>query len=185
MARWAVFLSGTGSNFQALLELNETCALKLVVTDKANARGVSRAKLAGIPVLILSKPIDWNSVLEELRKLRVQNIFLLGFMRIIPAAFLSEWQRTGTIINLHPSLLPAYPGLHSIEAAFKDGNNESSKIGVTVHHVIAEVDRGDFILQKQCRFRESTLPRCEFQVHRLEHRMVRKVIEKWKNRLIS
>lgn len=172
---WAVFVSGNGSNLQALIE--DKVAISLVVTSKETAKAVERAQEAGLKVWSQqSSENKWSDTLAQLKEHNVRGILLAGFMRVIPESFLKEWQRP--IINLHPSLLPAYPGLKSIERAYKDG----ADIGVTLHHVVPEVDAGEVILQEVAlqagSYKGMSLEEVEAKVHRLEHRMICQVAKK-------
>lgn len=139
---WAVFISGRGSNLQSLLDQNFSSHLRIVFSDKADAEGLKKARRFGVPTKILSKPLDWSQIHQELLQRRINKIFLLGFMRIIPEAFLNSWK--GNIYNIHPSLLPLYPGKDSFQRSFQ----ESSDVGVTLHKVNAVVDGGEKIFQK-------------------------------------
>lgn len=171
--RWAVFISGRGSNLMAALdELGDQ--IQLVVTSHPRAAGVLRAKRAGIEVLFLGKPIDWIQLTKDLKEHRINRIFLLGFMKIIPVEFIQDWSKK--IINLHPSLLPLYPGLESIKKAF----DEKANVGVSVHEVIPEVDAGKILLQKKSVSSDKlgvlSLFEVELKVHQDEQFLVRKVI---------
>jgi folate-dependent phosphoribosylglycinamide formyltransferase PurN len=140
--RWAVLISGTGSNLQTLLDrAHDPMPLK-VYSSKANVPGLSKARRMGIPVEILPKPIDWGALHQDLSENRIQKIFLLGFMRLLPENFVKLWENK--IVNLHPSLLPLYPGLNSFEKAWE----EKSKLGVSVHFVNEALDAGQVIRQK-------------------------------------
>ena len=144
--RWAVLISGTGSNLQTLLDrAHDPLPLK-VYSSKENVAGISKARRMGIPVEVLKKTldkkIDWQALHEDLLQNRIQRIFLLGFMRLLPESFVSLWEHK--IINLHPSLLPTYPGLDSFERAWVD----QAPLGVTVHKVNAELDAGDAIISQ-------------------------------------
>src|SRR4051812_20001464 len=90
----------------------------LVVSSRQKAAGILKARRAGIPVHVLANPINWNDLNNVLRAHNITHIFLLGFMKIIPENFVSVWM--GRILNIHPSLLPAYPGLDSIKKSFTD-----------------------------------------------------------------
>ena len=173
---WCVFLSGRGSNLGALLQIPSMASIRLVVSSKAGAEGIRRARRRGIPVEILPKKTDWNEVDTLLRRHRVERIFLAGFMKVLPAEFVERWH--GKIVNVHPSLLPAYAGLKSIERAYRD----HADMGITVHEVIAEVDRGRRLRQQKV-FSAGALPasmdEAEFWMHVCEHRLVRKVCERW------
>lgn len=167
--RWCVMISGTGSNLNALL--NSGANIALVVSSTPNAFGLLKARRYGIPTLILSRPIDWGGLLEDLKRYRIDNIFLAGFMKIVPESFLKSFW--GTIVNLHPSLLPKYPGLDSIQKAFQ--NND--ELGCTVHHVIPAVDSGEIIFQRRVPTL-STLEGSEFMVHISEQRLVTEAVKR-------
>lgn len=182
--RWAVFISGRGSNLAALLETRDEVEIQLVVSSNPEAHGILRAARAGVPTEMAptlqgSKRVNWAALDELLRRYRVTHIFLAGFMRIVPEAFLSEWE--GRILNLHPSLLPSYPGLESIEKAY----NESAPIGVTVHEVTSDVDAGAIICQRRCLNQDEvqgySLCEVEFLVHVDEQRVVKEAIRRWTN----
>lgn len=134
---------------QAVLDGIDLNQVSLVVSSSATALGVKKARRWGIPVLILSSPIHWKELHAELSKYQIQKIFLLGFMRIMPADFLELWKQR--IFNLHPSLLPLFPGLHAIEKSYQ----ARAEMGVTVHEVIADVDAGRKILQKKIKYKNN------------------------------
>lgn len=184
MTRLCVFISGRGSNLAAAIEAcseyGDTAKVQivLVVSSDRSAAGLAKARRAGIATYVAPRvfdrklgkeKIDWDELSMKLQSLHVDMIFLLGFMRIVPAGFLTTWK--SKVINLHPSLLPRYPGLNSIERAFLD----SSDMGVTVHSVVPEVDRGPIIRQKTS-LKGQTLAESEFNVHILEQVLVKKTI---------
>ena len=170
--KWAVFISGTGSNLAAILDCRSDIDVVLVVSSTRKAYGCLRARREGVPCYVMKNKEDWTSVQERLVESGVELIFLAGFMRIVPAPFLKKWE--GRMANVHPSLLPEFPGTHSIERAFERG----SPLGVTIHEVIAEVDQGPTILQRRSPSLKSESD-SEFLVHLNEHRMVREVVLKW------
>jgi phosphoribosylglycinamide formyltransferase 1 len=174
--RWAVFISGRGSNLQALLDLSGEVETVLVVSSRKQAPGLWRARRAGVPTTVLPKTIDWDDLDAQLRRHRVSAIVLAGFMKIVPESFIERWK--GLIFNLHPSLLPLYPGMNSIECSYRD----RAAMGVSFHHVVPEVDAGEILLQKQV-FKRSealelglTLEEAEFFIHVTEHRVMREAI---------
>lgn len=169
--RWAVFISGTGSNLNALIDTRSDVDVALVVSTTPKAYGLVRARRAGIPTLILSNPIDWNALQDELVKFNISRIFLAGFMKIVPKTFVEKWE--SRMFNVHPSLLPAFPGLKSIQRAFE----EKKPIGVTVHGVIPEMDAGPHVLQRKVVMGElENFEALEFCVHLSEHRLVRESV---------
>lgn len=153
-ARVGVLISGRGSNMMALVEAARDPAypaeIVCVVSNRADAKGLEYAASHGIAAeLINHKHFATRESFEAaldayLRKMNVEIIACAGFMRILTPGFISGW--LGRMINIHPSLLPAYKGLHTHERALADG----AKVhGCTVHHVTAELDAGPVILQAQ------------------------------------
>ncbi|GIL18397.1 MAG: phosphoribosylglycinamide formyltransferase [Oligoflexia bacterium] len=141
--RWALFLSGRGSTAQSALDLCSQVDIRLVVSSKPTAAGLLRAKRSGVSTLLLDKNVNWSQLTLDLKSRGITHIFLLGFMKLLPQQFCQEWQ--GRIWNIHPSLLPAYPGLHAIENSYKD----QAPMGVTIHEVIPEMDAGPIVYQKK------------------------------------
>ncbi len=173
--RWALFISGQGSNMSALLDQNWDLEIACVVSSSEKAPGVTRSRRQGLPTIVLDAKINWQEVTKELLSRHVSHIFLLGFMKIVPLEFLQSW--SGVILNVHPSLLPNYPGLKSIERAYQD----NADLGITVHHVSAEVDAGDVVLQRQVLARDSvnsiSLETVKQKMHRSEYAIVRRAVE--------
>jgi phosphoribosylglycinamide formyltransferase 1 len=141
--RWAVFLSGRGSTAQALFDMSDQVDVRWVVSNRCAAFGLKRAARLGLPTTVLAPGFSWQEVHQGLLDRRINRIFLLGFMKLIPADFLAKWQ--GRIWNVHPSLLPAYPGLKAMEKSFA----EAQPMGVTIHDVVAEMDAGPRRLRKR------------------------------------
>jgi phosphoribosylglycinamide formyltransferase-1 len=146
--RLAVLISGRGSNLQALID---ACAapdypaeIVLVVSNKADATGLFRAAKAGIPHRTIShREPDFEGKLDAaLRAERAELVCLAGFMRVLSADFVARWP--DRIVNIHPSLLPAFPGLDTHRRALAAG---ATAAGCTVHFVRAAVDAGPIILQ--------------------------------------
>ncbi|WP_395683418.1 phosphoribosylglycinamide formyltransferase [Dokdonella sp.] len=150
--RVAVLASGRGSNLQALIDARDAGALPielvLVASDKAQANALRRAEAAGIATLALDpKSFATRAAYDAELFARVAAaapdlVVLAGFMRIIDPAALTPWQ--GRILNIHPSLLPKYPGLHTHRRALEAGD---ATHGATVHYVTAELDGGPPIAQ--------------------------------------
>lgn len=150
----AVLISGRGSNLQSIIDacgINDFPAeIKVVISDKVDAFGLTRAHNASIPTRIVSreecanKAEFENKILSTLNSFDIDLICLAGFMRILSSDFITSW--VGRIINIHPSLLPKHKGLNTYEKAIEAGDTES---GCTVHYVTAGVDEGDIILQKK------------------------------------
>jgi phosphoribosylglycinamide formyltransferase 1 len=147
--RLGVLISGRGSNLQALIE---ACAgpaypaeVALVISNRADAAGLSRATAAGIPAEVLphTDRRAFAAAAEViLRAARVDLVCLAGFMRLLDPDFVEAWR--DRIVNIHPSLLPAFPGLHAQRQALAAGVRFA---GCTVHFVRAEVDTGPIIAQ--------------------------------------
>ena len=179
MNRMAVFVSGRGSNLQALLD-QEGCNIRLVCSHKAKIPADVKAKRFRIPVF-KTKKIDFAEWALELKKKRIKRIFLLGFMRLIPAEFVASWQNA--MLNVHPSLLPLFPGLNALENSF----NQRAKMGVTIHKVVPEMDAGQIVSQSMVLSDSdySTDPELNnfktaaFKMTFREHYLVRRVGEKW------
>jgi folate-dependent phosphoribosylglycinamide formyltransferase PurN len=148
--------------------------IRLVVSSKASAFGLVRARRFSVPSLVLGKDVDWLGLAAGLKARGINSIFLLGFMKLLPAEFLQAWDLP--VYNIHPSLLPKYPGLSAIENSHAD----SAAMGVTVHRVNEEVDAGERILQKKV-FLENKAP-SEFSTARIrmafaEQNLIRNLIE--------
>jgi len=182
MERFAVFASGRGSNLKAIIEaIREEkieAELSLVVSDNVDAEALKIAERAGIESLSFN-PKDYNKkeeyeyfIIKSLRKREVEFIVLAGFMRILSPYFISEYR--GKILNIHPALLPSFPGEHGVRDALKAGVD---KTGVTVHFVDEGVDSGPIIVQdvepiKDGDTEASLLKR----LHSIEHRLYPEVI---------
>lgn len=149
MVKIAVFVSGGGTNLQALIDAAKEKQINgeivLVVSNRMKAYGLERARLAGIDALCLK---DEDLIIEELQKREVDLIVLAGYLAIVSDKLVKLYENK--IINIHPSLIPAfcgpgYYGIHVHNAAFKRGVKVA---GATVHFVSSEVDGGPIILQE-------------------------------------
>jgi len=150
--RVAILISGRGSNMAALIEAAKgdfPADIVVVISNRADAGGLERARASGIPtVTIESKPFGkdraaFEAVLQAaLDQHRVELICLGGFMRLLTAEFVQRWY--GRMINIHPSLLPSFPGLDPQGQALRAGVKIS---GATVHFVIPETDAGPILMQ--------------------------------------
>lgn len=171
----AVFISGFGSNLNVFLERKELFESLFVVSSNPKAYGLERTKKYLVPFAVLDPKINWDQLDEKLHQHNIDTIFCAGFMKIIPASFIEKWQ--GKLFNLHPSLLPKYKGLKAIERAFEAKDD----IGVTIHHVSAEVDSGASVLQKVALKKEElygfSLEEATRRVQSLEHQLVAQWIE--------
>jgi len=179
-----VFASGNGSNFEAIAnhikEEDLPFVIQYLLTDNPRAFAIERAKKLNIPVKILdyksfeSRDAYNRAVFKFLKSQDVDLIVLAGYMRILPAFIVREYWRK--IVNIHPSLLPAFPGLHAIEKAFNYGVKVT---GVTVHFVDEGVDTGPIIMQECVKIEENdTLESLEEKIHKVEHRIYIQAIKK-------
>ncbi|MDR1453625.1 MAG: phosphoribosylglycinamide formyltransferase [Candidatus Margulisbacteria bacterium] len=156
MFRLAVLISGRGSNLQAIQKNIESGILRgqariaVVISGRENAAGLTFAREHGLKTAVCPAEKD---VLAELAKHAVDLICLAGYLRVLSADFVARY--AGKIINIHPTLLPKYPGLHVHEKVLAAGDAES---GCTVHYVDAGVDTGKIIAQKKVPVRPSDTP---------------------------
>ncbi len=148
MKKIVILISGRGSNLQALLSAQLPCTVTAVISNLADAGGLEIAKQHGITTQVVSHRdyADRASFDTALAKLidgyQPDFIVLAGFMRILTAGFVNQY--LGKLINIHPSLLPAYAGMNTHERALQDG----VKIhGCTVHYVTPDLDHGPIIIQ--------------------------------------
>lgn len=148
----AVLVSGNGSNLQALIDACDSGQLAaniaLVVSNRSDAYGLERAAQAGIASVVL-KHQDYDSreafdaaLLAALQPCAIELVVLAGFMRILSPVFIDSYN--GRLLNIHPSLLPLYPGLNTHARALAAGDAEA---GSTVHFVTRELDGGPPVLQ--------------------------------------
>ena len=152
LLKLGVLISGSGSNLQSIIDNIEKGSLKavikIVISNKPDAFGITRAKKHGIPFVVLkngdfkSKEDFDSELIKILKDNSVDLIVLAGFMRIISPAFLKAFEQK--IMNIHPALLPSFPGLHGQRQAFDYGVKFS---GCTVHFVDEGVDTGPIIIQ--------------------------------------
>ncbi len=172
--RIAIFASGSGSNFEALAT---ACAsgevdaeVALMVCDKPGAGVIERAARLGIEALVIS-PKDFASkaeyeeaIVEHLAQRRVEMICLAGYMRILTSVLLDAYP--DRILNVHPSLLPAFKGAKAIEQALAYG---VKWFGVTIHLVSEELDSGAILDQVAFRYDGRNVKELEQMVHEAEH----------------
>ena len=180
--RVAVLISGAGTNLQALLDQLHSPGGPIeivgVASSRANAPGLSRAEAAGVESAIFA--LAEHSQREErdralgdwLDSLGVDLIVLAGFMELLTPEFIGRF--AGRIVNVHPSLLPSFPGLRAIERAVEA---EVSETGVTVHFVDEGVDSGAIVLQEALDLSyPAGIAEIEERVHRVEHRLLPRAV---------
>lgn len=175
-----VLISGGGSNLQALMDKlhqqqirDQHVEIVAVISNRADAYGLQRATEANIPAIVVeSKGValreQYDALLAaELDKLQPDLILLAGFMRILTPEFVNQYQ--GKMLNIHPSLLPKYPGVNTHQRAIDAGDKEH---GATVHFVTPELDSGPTVLQAKVPiFAEDTAQDLSDRVLTQEHQI--------------
>lgn len=196
--RVAVLASGEGSNLQAIIDtVHRRYGVELVcvLSDKSDARALERARAAGIATQTFTIDEFAESdasgtsprlrrdlaMAEHLRGVGVDLVVLAGYMQILSPEFISAF--FGRIINVHPSLLPKYPGLAAIEQALDAGESQT---GVTVHYVDEGVDTGDVIAQEPIGIAPGeSIESLTARVHEVEHRLLPEVIAQIADQAVS
>lgn len=173
MARMAVFASGTGSNFVAIagaLAMAKRHAIEFVLCDVKGAPVLARAEELGIPTVAVSyqgmtREAVEKKIVRHLERRCVDLVALAGYMKLLTPFFIGAFK--GPVINLHPSLLPKYPGVHAIVESYKSDDKE---VGITVMRIDEGVDTGPVLVQKSfTRTGTETLSEIEARIHALEH----------------
>lgn len=150
--RIGVLVSGRGSNLQAIIDAVQEgwlpVQIAVVVSDKPGAYALERAKAAGVPTVVIARELYPDrsafekAILEALNMHQVELVALAGYMRILSKDFIGQY--ASRVINIHPALLPAFPGLHAQAQALASGVKIT---GCTVHFVDEGMDTGPIILQ--------------------------------------
>lgn len=185
--RIVVLISGSGSNLQALIDAAELGGINgnivAVISNKPEVYGLTRAENAGIATAVVDhRKFDGREAFEaELSKVINQYspdlILLAGFMRILNSEFVQPYE--GKMLNIHPSLLPKYKGLHTHRRALENGDTEH---GVSVHFVTAELDGGPVIAQRIVKVEESDNEQSlQQKVRQQEHQLYPEVVAKFCN----
>ncbi len=173
--RVGVLISGNGSNLQALIDAtlkpDYGAEIGLVISNQADAYGLVRARDAALPVALIShrdyaSRDEFDSALDAaLIAAKIELVCMAGFMRVLGEAFVARW--TNRLINIHPSLLPAFKGLDVHRRVIEAGVRFS---GCTVHYVRAEVDSGPIVVQGTVPvLSDDTAESLEDRVHEIEH----------------
>lgn len=186
--RVAILISGRGSNMTALIEAAKAkdypAEIVLVASNRPDAPGLARARAAGVATAVVDHaPFGENreaferALDDELRARRIDLVCLAGFMRLLTPWFVTRW--SGRMLNIHPSLLPDFRGLHTHRRALEAG---VKRHGATVHFVAPDVDAGPIVAQDLIAVRESdteeTLAKRVLEVeHRIYPRALRAVAE--------
>jgi phosphoribosylglycinamide formyltransferase 1 len=183
MKNIVVLISGSGSNLQALIGLakkhSEKMNIAAVISNNPDAYGLQRAKEAGIEAVSLShKDFDTREAFDQVLMKAVETyqpdlIVLAGFMRILTDAFVSKY--LGKLINIHPSLLPKYPGLNTHSRVMAAGDELH---GASIHFVTSELDGGPLIHQAAFHIEDNDIPdMLKTKVQQLEHVIYPQVVE--------
>ena len=182
MKKIAVMISGSGSNLEAIVKAchdkNIYGEIVYVISNNPDAYGIERAKKYNIPVKIIDHKSyanrdDYDDTLKEfLDNLEIDLIILAGFMRVLGKNITEKFY--GKMINLHPSLLPLYPGLNTHTQAL---NNKDEYHGISIHFVSAELDAGPLIAQGKFLVKaDDDLEKLVSKIHKVEHDLLPKVI---------
>jgi phosphoribosylglycinamide formyltransferase-1 len=193
MVRIVILGSGRGSNAEAILKAQDAGQLGLaqvvgLFCDQPDALMLKLGPRYDVPAFYLH-PGEFKTKLEgeaethwieTIQRLQPDFIVLAGFMRVIKPGFINAFK--GRILNLHPSLLPKYPGLHSIQRAFEAGDRET---GCTVHWVTPEIDAGEILGQTRVPIEKGdTLDEVEAKVHAAEHQLLPATIRRLADELM-
>ncbi len=180
--RLAVLCSGQGTNLQALLDAAKAgrlgASVALVISDRKGAFALTRATRAKVEACIVDraaypdKPAFEQALWDLIDARNIRLICLAGFMRVLSPAFVRRY--ANRILNIHPSLLPAFPGAHALRDALAWG---AKVTGVTIHLVDDEVDHGPIVLQEAVRIMPGdTEAKLLARVHRVEHQLYPKAV---------
>ena len=163
--------SGNGTNFENIVRSCPEIDVVLMVYNKKDCGAAKRAKRLGISSCYI-KSKDETIIINEFKWARIDYIFLAGWMRILSSRFIQAFP--DKIINIHPSLLPKYKGLDSIQRAL---DNKDYSTGCTVHMVTEELDSGKILMQEEVPIRRhDTIETLTMAVHEAEHRIVPEVL---------
>ena len=184
MKKIAVLISGQGSNLQAIIEACQTDFIPgkivTVISNKIDSLGLERAESAGIPSQVFLRQdftsnLDMDKAIGDyLEDLNVDLIVLAGYMKILTKPFTQRF--AGKILNIHPSLLPKYPGLDTYQRALENGDSEH---GTTVHFVNEEIDGGAIVLQAKVPiFPGDTVEEIELRTREQEY-LIYPLVIKW------
>jgi phosphoribosylglycinamide formyltransferase 1 len=184
MKKIAVFASGSGTNFQAIIDAISEGALEaqieILICDRKGAKCIQRAESAGIPTFVFSakdyedKAGYEQDILLKLMEHDVEFIVLAGYMRLIGQTLLSAFQ--GKMVNIHPSLLPSFQGKDAIGQALEAN---AATTGVTVHFVDEGMDTGPIIDQQAVTIVDGeTKESLEMKIHEIEHKLYPAVLQK-------
>lgn len=182
MKKIVVLISGSGSNLQTIMDSCKSkyipAKVQCVISNNPKAYGIERAKSAGIKTIILdhkkysSRDLFDADLYDILIQQRADLIVLAGFMRILTSKITENFD--GKIINIHPSLLPKYPGLDTHQQVI---NNKDSIHGVSIHYVSNELDGGPLIAQGEIKTLGDDIENLIERIHKLEHKLYPEIIK--------
>lgn len=183
MKKFIVLISGDGSNLQAIIDAQQSGKISgqicAVICNNAEAYGLVRAQKAGISSFVFSRKDYANNlamdlaIAEKIEQLGAELIVLAGYMKILTPEFTQRFE--GKILNIHPSLLPKYPGLNTYQRAIDAGESEH---GMTIHFVNEQVDAGAVVLQAKVPiYPEDSVEEIMARVVEQEHRYYPLVVE--------
>lgn len=192
MQKILIWASGKGSNAKALIEASRSLSnVEIVglVTDNIKAKARDVAQSLGVKSYLID-PRNTVEILQLLNQLKPDWSFLAGYMRILPEEILCYFRELDPslynlpspyrVLNIHPSLLPKYPGLKALERSYESGEEE---LGVTVHFVDTGLDTGPILFQSSfTRHLHETLDEIKIRCHELEHKLYTQAL-KWVNDL--
>lgn len=171
-----VLISGNGSNLQALIDAAQKGApfcIQQVISNRPDAHGLVRAQNAGIPFSAINHSVYKNrqdfeeALIQQINEQPCDLIVLAGFMRLLSAHFVNHYKNR--ILNIHPSLLPKYPGLRTHERVLAA---QETWHGVSIHLVTEALDEGPLLAQARCRVEPSdTIESLQRKIHQLEHEL--------------
>ena len=180
--RCAVFISGTGSNLNSLIQFskkkNSPISIELIISDNSKAKGLKFGRIFKIPKKVFNyknKILTEKKIISKIENKKIKLICLAGFMKILSKDFVKSFK--GKILNIHPSLLPKYKGLNTHKRVLL--NNEKYS-GCTVHIVNSRLDSGKIILQKKVKVSKNDTPKTLakkilIQEHKLYPQAIKKV----------
>lgn len=184
MKKIVVFASGSGTNFQNIanyFDKKQTAKIELLISNKADAYALERAKKMNISTLLINREMLYKSenVLNTLREINPDLLILAGFLWLIPENIIEAFpQKT---VNIHPALLPKYggKGMYGMQVHKAVVANKETETGISIHYVTKEYDKGDLIFQATCKVlpKDSSETIAE-KVHGLEYEFFPKIIEK-------
>ncbi len=148
--RVAVFVSGSGTNLQAVLDAcreESPARVVLVASNKADAKGLDRARAVDVPTEVIDDPADGAAIISMLQNYRADLVVLAGYLKLVPEDVVNEYENR--MINIHPALLPSFggPGMYGSRVHNAVIESGATVSGVTIHIVTAEYDRGPIIAQ--------------------------------------